>query len=124
MPLNDILAPVEISDYFFVYLTMTIFFLVGGSFCIVKYFYNKKKKGVRYYLKILENCDFRDAKKTALQFSYYGKSIFTDELTQPKFLALEEKLKKYKYIQNITAMPKELEDEIKKLLKEKRDNDA
>ena len=122
MPLNDILPPTEISDYFFLYLAMAIFFLVGGSFFIVKYFYNKTKKGLRYYLKILENCDFRDAKKTALQFSYYGKGIFTDEQTNPKFLALEEKLKKYKYIQNITAMPKELEEEMITLLKEKREN--
>ena len=122
MPLHDILPPLEIADYFWAYLAMALLVMLGVLGLLIPYLL-KKKKAISP-VTILEQCDFNDAKKTSLQFSHYGKTIFTDALTKPKFVALEEKIKKYKYIQHMTPLPKALEDDIKKLLKEKRDNHA
>jgi hypothetical protein len=107
-----------VIDYTFFYLAG--FVLLGLFIFIFKYLYKRDKKDAKYYLYILEECDFKDAKKTSLQFSYYGKYIFTDEVTKEKFSKLKKRLKKYKYIQNPTTLPQNLEDNIKQLLQQAR----
>ena len=116
MPLHDILPPIAISDHSFVY----IFGFMLGVIALVVYFYRLRKKQTLSPSQILEQCDFNDAKKTALQFAYYGRKIFKDEVKEARFLALNERLKSYKYGKNRTAMPQELEESIKELLEEVR----
>ena len=120
MPLHDILPPIEISNAIF-------FYLAGGLFglftLLFGYLYKIQKKPLSSF-QILERCNFNDAKKTALQFSYYGKKIFKNEVIKGKFLLLEERLNVYKYIKNRTILPQELVESIKELLEEARENHA
>jgi len=121
MSLHDILPPIELRDYTFIYILFGLF-LVILSTLLYKHFFKKVKKDAKYYLNILEKCDFKDAKKTALQFSYYGKYIFIDEVRKARFLELTESLKPYKYIENLTSTPQKLENDIKKLLEQERES--
>jgi hypothetical protein len=118
MPIHDILPPIEIDDYTYLYVVGFILVLLALFILL----YKTEKKGTKYYLRILDKCDFNDAKKTALQFSYYGKSIFIDEVTKTRFLKLKERLEYYKYIKNTTTLPQHLEDDIKQLIKQARVN--
>jgi len=120
MPLHDILPPIEISDHDFLYIVGVVF----GVIVLVVYFYRVGKRKILSSFQILELCDFKDAKKTAFQFSYYGKKVFKNEGTKAKFLELEERLKGYKYAKETTPLPQPLEDEIKELLKEVKENDV
>ncbi len=122
MPLHDILPPIEMIDYTFLYIVG--FVLLVLFMLVVKRLYKTEKKDALYYLHILEACDFKDAKKTALQFSYYGKRIFTDTPTKEIFIKLQQKLTPYKYIQNTIALPPHLEESIKELLRQVREHHA
>ena len=117
MELHDILPPLEIVDPVYLYLVGLLFLgLLGLLVFVVRQIWKRLKKKSHYHLDILEKCDFKDAKKTARQFSYYGKYLFSDEVFKPQFLALKQRLNRYKYIQDLTEIPQELEDEIKQLL--------
>jgi len=117
MSLHDILPPIQIHDYTFFYMGLG---LLGLCAVIFKRFYKRQKKDINYYLHILDHCDFQDAKKTALQFSYYGRRIFINEEEKAQFSELQQRLERYKYIQLSTAIPLDLEDDIKQLLQQAR----
>jgi len=121
MELHDILPPIEIMNYTFFAISL---FVLGIITLLLKYLFKREKKDAKYYLNILEQCNFQDSKKTALQFSYYGKLIFIDEETQVQFLELEEKMKHYKYIQHSSILPQDLEDKILQLLQQAKEQYA
>jgi len=118
MQLHDILPPIEVTDYTLFYVLISMFFIIGLLYLLVKRFV---KKDENYYLNMLENCDFEDGKKTAFQFSYYGKTAFKNEDTKEKYLSIKQKITKYKYTKNSSAILPHIEEEIKKLIKQQRD---
>ena len=120
MHLHGILPPLEVVDYAYLYLFGAILVLGSLLYFIYKRFIYTPKKGRTYYLRLLEQCDFQDAKKTALQFSYYGQMIFTKQ--QAQFQAIQSKLEPYKYLKNSPTLPKELQKEITQILQDARQN--
>jgi len=119
MELHDILPPLEISDYGFLYILGLIF----GVLVIFIYFYKKRKRQTLTPLQILESCNFNDAKKTTSQFSYYGKTLFKEDKLLI-FLELNKSLEPYKYTKETTSLPQKLVDEIKELLRQVREEHA
>ena len=120
MQLHGILPPLEVVDYTYLYLFGAILVLGSLLYFIYKRFIYTPKKGTAYYLRLLEQCDFQDAKKTALQFSHYGQMIFTKQ--QAQFQAIQSKLEPYKYLKNSPELPKKLQKEITQILQDTRQN--
>lgn len=103
--LRDIRGLEEIPDIsFYLFLLMVGFGLLvlsGLLVMIYKHFSGKKKDLTRKeVLKRLEDIDFEDSKEAAYKITKYARYLVEDERSQKMFLQLEEKLTKYKYIQN------------------------
>jgi len=103
--LRDIRGLEEIPDIsFYLFLLMVGFGLLvlsGLLVMIYKHFSGKKKDLTRKeVLKRLKDIDFEDSKEAAYKITKYARYLVEDERSQKMFLQLEEKLTKYKYIQN------------------------
>jgi len=103
--LRDIRGLEEIPDIsFYLFLLIVGFGLLvlsGLLVMIYKHFSGKKKDLTRKeVLKRLKDIDFEDSKEAAYKITKYARYLVEDERSQKMFLQLEEKLTKYKYIQN------------------------
>ncbi len=103
--LRDIRGLEEIPDVSFILFLIMIGFailLLGGiAYMIYRHFASKKKDLTgKEVLKRLESIDFTDSKDAAYKITKYARYLATEERSQKMFLQLEEKLVKYKYIQN------------------------
>ena len=103
--LRDIRGLEEIPDIsFYLFLLMVGFGLLvlsGLLVMIYKHFSGKKKDLTRKeVLKRLKDIDFEDSKEAAYKITKYARYLVEDDRSQKMFLQLEEKLTKYKYIQN------------------------
>jgi len=103
--LRDIRSLEEIPDISFILFLLMIAFalllLLGFSIMIYRYFKAKKKDlTAKEVLERLENIDFSDSKDAAYKITKYARYLATEERSKKMFLQLEEKLSKYKYIQN------------------------
>lgn len=110
--LRDIRSLEEIPDISFILFLLMIAFallvLMGLSIMIYRHFKDKKKDLTsKEVLERLENIDFTDSKDAAYKITKYARYLATEEGSQKMFLQLEEKLSKYKYIQN----PQPFDDE-------------
>jgi len=103
--LRDIRGLEDIPDISFIlFLIMIVFavLLLGGiAYMIYRHFASQKKDLTRKeVLHRLEGIDFTDSKDAAYKITKYARYLATEERSQKIFLQLEEKLTKYKYIQN------------------------
>ena len=121
MTLHDINPPIEMVNETLLYVLGAVVF--GVFVLLFRYFYQKRKK-TTHALDILKRCDYQDAKKTALQFSYYGKKLFLKPKEKAHFITLQKELERYKYLPLTTPLPKALEASIKKLLEQQSTHHA
>ncbi len=115
--LKDIKPPVEISDYSFMILIVTIVVVLGtltaGIYYLVKHLKEKKKQNKRaYYYAKIKKLNFLDSKHTAYTISKYGKFLVEDENQKAILEKINQNLEVYKY----TNIPPSLSDESKKLI--------
>ena len=122
MILHDVLPPIQ-SD-------VNPFFYLGAfaSFGVLAYllfrFYKREKRGTTHDLQILEQCDLDDAKKTALQFSYYAKRLCKHAEEKAHLATLQEQLNAYKYIENTRVLPAHIQKDIAHFLQKIKEQHA
>ena len=111
MELHDIfppIAPVEYSLYRFI----TIWLILLALLYILFKVWKRKKKGIKYYLQILEQYPQEDAKTTAYKLHYYGEKIIKTDTQKKDLQALIIKLTPYKYEKEGTTLPLEIKEQL------------
>jgi len=112
MELHDIFSPVEpveYSLYGFMAILLTIF-LLGY---IALRLWKKKRKGIAYYLKILENYPQEDAKTIAYKLNHYGQHIIKTDAQKRALETLITELIPYRYEKEGTPLPLEIAEQLK-----------
>ena len=100
--LKDIKPLLEIPDNsFYIYWGLIIFaslLLLAVLFFIAKRFWEKRKVNLaKGYLKKLKAIDWKDAKKSAYDATYYARLLATDDRKKELFSQLEPLLEQFKY---------------------------
>ncbi|RXK02940.1 hypothetical protein [Halarcobacter bivalviorum] len=110
--LHDIKQLVEIPDFsFYLYLlllSVVILIIVLLIYLVYKLFKNRKKDERKTYYEILENIDFKQAKKSAYEITKYGKLLATSDREKKLIEELIEELEKYKYKKEVTSIDNEV----------------
>jgi len=111
MELHDIFPPVTIVEYsFYIFL-----FIVLGFSTIVYVLlrvWQKKKKGIGYYVNILERYTEENAKQTAYKLDYYGRHITKNDEQEKELQELIVRLRPFKYEKEGTVLPSELQKQL------------
>jgi len=113
IPLHDIKNIVEVQEYSFYFLLLTIILsiVVIGIFIYLVYkwlqrrnAYNQRKE----HYKLLHNIDLNDTKNAAYSISRYGSTFKNDgERQAGMFENITQRLEKYKYKKNVEAFDDE-----------------
>jgi len=124
MQLHDIFPTIDTTWYLLMFGAMALFVALLLLWVFWQWRKRKKKKTRPYYLAILSECDYHDAKRTAHQLSYYGKYVVRTPKDKAKLLHLINTLTPYKYHKETTALPLEIQAEIKSFLTHLRAKDV
>ncbi len=117
--LRDIKDIVEVNEYSFELLILTIFITIITIAFFLYLYKNRKRRKKRatkkeLALKRLKNIDFDDVKNTAYTFSVDGY-LWVNDQNREKFKKIENNLAKYKYQKDV---PESIDNETKKMIKE------
>ncbi len=118
IPLHDIKPLVEIHEYSLYYflglVVLGLVVLAGIIYLSVKYFQAKKAFNIRKeHLKLLNKVDFKDAKKSAYDLTFYGATFEHDTPRhQEMYEDMLGKLETYKYKKDVDK----IDDEVKHLV--------
>jgi len=116
MQLYDIFPTIDTIWYLVMFGAMALCMALLLLFLFWQWRKRKKKKTRPYYLAILSQCDYHDAKRTAHQLSYYGKYVVRTPKDKAKLQYLISILVPYKYHKETTALPLKIQEEIKSFL--------
>ena len=115
IPIHDIKPLVEIQEYSFYYLLALIVLalVVLGAiiYMIIRYVKSKKAFNIRKeHSKILHDIDFKDAKKSAYDITFYGATFKNDsQKHHDMYENMTDRLAMYKYKKSVDSM----DDEVK-----------
>jgi len=115
IPIHDIKPLLEIQEYsLYYFLALLTFGLIVFAVIIyfaVKYIKNRNAFNIRKeHLKLLENIDLSDTKRSAYDITLYGATFKDDSPRQSEMFAnLTERLEEYKYKKDVSAF----DDEVK-----------
>ena len=115
IPIHDIKPLVEIQEYSFYYLLALIVLalVVLGAiiYMIIRYVKSKKAFNIRKeHAKILHDIDFKDAKKSAYDITFYGATFKNDsQKHHDMYENMTDRLAMYKYKKSVDSM----DDEVK-----------
>ena len=115
IPIHDIKTLVEIQEYSFYYLLALIVLalVVLGAiiYMIIRYIKSKNRYNIRKeHSKILHDINFKDAKKSAYDITFYGATFKDDtQKHHDMYENMIERLESYKYKKSVEA----IDDEVK-----------
>ena len=115
IPLHDIKPLVEIQEYSFYYLLalIVVALVVLGAiiYMIIRYLNAKNAFNIRKeHAKILHDINFKDAKQSAYDITFYGATFKDDSPRHREMFAnITQRLETYKYKKNVDA----IDDEVK-----------
>ena len=111
--INDVFPLVDVPDnsaYIFFTLLFAGILSVGlGSYYLYKKFRVHKISREKKYIKILKNCDFKNAKQSTYQISYYGHLLAKTVEEKKAIEEIVTQLSSHKYKKDVP----EISDEIK-----------
>jgi len=116
MQLHDIFPAIDTMWYLLMFGAMALCVALLFLWVCWQWRKRKKKKTRPYYLAILSECDYHDAKRTAFQLSYYGKYVVCTPKDKATLQHLIRILMPYKYHKETRALPLEIQEEIKSFL--------
>ena len=107
--LKDIKPLLEIPDNsFYIYWALIIFVILLGLailyFMGKKFWENRKINLAKGYVEQLKAIDWKDAKKSAYDATYYARLLATDERRKELFSQLEPLLEQYKYKKQVSEV--------------------
>lgn len=116
MQLHDIFPAVKIVDYSLYWLLLYLMLGAIGLSLLWRYLKRYKRKGIPYYLNILEHFDTTPAKQVAYKIEYYGTQLVKTEAQTQTLHRLIAKLTPYKYLQDDVKLPETISNELRDFL--------
>ena len=116
IPLHDIKPLVEIQEYSFYYFIALVVLglaVIGVVvYLLVKYFQAKKAFNIRKeHLKLLNAVDFKDAKRSAYDLTFYGATFEHDTPRHHEmYEEMLDKLEAYKYKKDVSEIDAEVRE--------------
>jgi len=113
IPIHDIKPLIEIEDYSFYYFIalclIGILILIGVLYLIYHFYKHKRKFNIRKeHFKLLNNIDFKNAKKAAYNVTYLGYTFKDDSQRHERaYEDLLHRLEQYKYKRIVDKMDSE-----------------
>ncbi len=119
--IHDIFPPVEIPDNSFYLFLLLFFCTLFICFALLLFFYKRYKKRrnrqTLLFLKILQQCDFTDAKQSAYKIEYYAKALAITEEQKALFTQIQTLLQSYKYRDSQAPLPQNIQTLLKLFIK-------
>ncbi len=108
VPIKDFVSVSDVSFYIFLALALGLFLLIlAGALWLVSAIKNRKKTPIYKAKKILNELDFKDAKKSSYAISKYGFILAQNDLSKEFLVELNKRLEKYKYQKTVPNMSQE-----------------
>ncbi len=119
--IHDIFPSVEIPDNSFYLFLLLLFCTLYICFTLLLFFYKRYEKSRNrqtvLFLKILQQCDFTDAKQSAYKIEYYAKALATTEEQKALLAQMQTLLQPYKYRDGQTPLPQNIQTVLKLFIK-------
>ena len=115
--IHDIFPPIKIPDNSFYLFLLLLFCTLLICFALLLFFYKRYKKRrnrqTLLFLKILQQCDFADAKQSAYKIEYYTKALATTEEQKALLAQMQTLLQPYKYRETQAPLPQNIQTALK-----------
>lgn len=119
--IHDIFPPVKIPDNSFYLFLLLLFCTLFLCFALLLFFHKRYKKRrnrqALLFLRILQQCDFTDAKQSAYKIEYYVKALATTEEQKALLTQMQTLLQPYKYRDGHTPLPQNIQTALKLFIK-------
>jgi len=110
--INDVFPLVDVPDNSaYIFFSLLFAGILSASF-FVRTLYKKfrihKISREKKYIKILNNCDFKNAKQSSYQISYYGRLLAKTDKEKEALKEIVSELSLYKYKKDIPEISEEI----------------
>lgn len=118
--INDIFPLIDVPDnsayIFFTLLCIGILSAYLGIYSLYKKFRVHKINKEKIYITILKNCDFKNAKQSVYQISYYGHLLAKTVEEKKTIEAIVTQLSSYKYRKDVPEISDEIQEQFQRFL--------